>query len=237
MSRRTFRRAAVLVAAAVTTLGFAALPGAAPAGAAGRQRTITVVGVGQVKGRPDVADLSVGVTARSGSAVDALATMGDRAEKVLGVLHDAGVDDADIRTTDLSLNPTYDDQGRIDGYEATDTVVARIRDLSKAGAVIDAAAGVAGDSVRVQGISFSIDDDSDLLAAARTKAVKRALTQAAQLADAAGVSVGDVLTIDEQTASVPLEYRTSDEAAGAATPVSPGTQTLTVSATVVFAIA
>jgi uncharacterized protein YggE len=55
--------------------------------------------------------------------------------------------------------------------------------------------------------------------------VKRARTQAAQLADAAGVSVGDVLTIDEQTASGPVEYRASDAAAGAATPVSPGTQT------------
>jgi hypothetical protein len=236
MSRHSFRHTPVLATVVVTTVMLAGLLGATPAGAAGRQRTITVVGVGQVKGHPDVADLSVGVTARSGSAVDALATMGDRAGKVLGVLHDAGVDDADIRTTNLSLNPTYDDAGDIDGYEATNIVVARIRDLTKAGAVIDAAAGAAGDSVRVQGISFSIDDDSDLLAAARTKAVKRARTQAAQLADAAGVSVGDVLTIEEQTASVPIEFRTSDLAAGAATPVSPGTQTLTVSAIVVFAI-
>jgi uncharacterized protein YggE len=224
-----------LIAATVTVVAILA---AVPASAAtSSKRTITVVGVGEVKGRPDVADLTIGVTARSGSAVDALTTMGNRSEKVLGVLHDAGVDDADIQTVDLSVNPTYDDQGGIDGYEATDTVVARIRDLAKAGPVIDAAAAAAGDNVRVQGITFSIDDDSKLLASARSKAVKRARTQAEQLAEAAGVSVGDVLKIDEQTTPVPIDLRASGPAAAQATPVSPGTQTLTVSATVVYAIA
>ncbi len=238
MRRRTFPHAAALVAVVVTTVTLGALFVANPAaGAASSKRTITVVGVGQVKGRPDVADLTIGVSARSGSAVDALATMGNRSEKVLGVLHDAGVDDADIQTVGLSLNPTYDDQGAIDGYEATDTVVARIRDLSKAGAVIDAAAGAAGDNIRVQGITFSIDDDSKLLASARSKAVKRARAQAEQLAEAAGVSVGDVLHIDEQTTPVSFDLRASGAAAADAVPVSPGTQTLTVSATVVFAIA
>jgi uncharacterized protein YggE len=224
-----------LIAATVTVVAILA---AVPASAAtSSKRTITVVGVGEVKGRPDVADLTIGVTARSGSAVDALTTMGNRSEKVLGVLHDAGVDDADIQTVDLSVNPTYDDRGGIDGYEATDTVVARIRDLAKAGPVIDAAAAAAGDNVRVQGITFSIDDDSKLLASARSKAVKRARTQAEQLAEAAGVSVGDVLKIDEQTTPVPIDLRASGPAAAQATPVSPGTQTLTVSATVVYAIA
>jgi uncharacterized protein YggE len=224
-----------LIAATVTVVAILA---AVPASAAtSSKRTITVVGVGEVKGRPDVADLTIGVTARSGSAVDALTTMGNRSEKVLGVLHDAGVDDADIQTVGLSVNPTYDDQGGIDGYEATDTVVARIRDLAKAGPVIDAAAAAAGDNVRVQGITFSIDDDSKLLASARSKAVKRARTQAEQLAEAAGVSVGDVLKIDEQTTPVPIDLRASGPAAAQATPVSPGTQTLTVSATVVYAIA
>jgi uncharacterized protein YggE len=183
-----------------------------------------------------VADLTIGVTARSGSAVDALTTMGNRSEKVLGVLHDAGVDDADIQTVDLSVNPTYDDQGGIDGYEATDTVVARIRDLAKAGPVIDAAAAAAGDNVRVQGITFSIDDDSKLLAAARTKATKRARAQAEQLAAGADVEVDAVQSISETSDAQPLSY--SGEAADRAlgTPVQPGSQVLSVSATVVFSL-
>lgn len=236
-ARCTARLAAAVAALAallVVSGGFAATP----AGAATRSRTITVVGTGEVKGTPDVADLSIGVQAQAGTAVDALNTVGDRAQKVIGVLHDAGVADADIQTSGLSVNPTYDDRSHIDGYAAVNSVVARIRDLSKAGAIVDAAAAKAGDNIRVDGISFSIDDDSALLAQARTKAVKRARAQAQQLAEAAGVSVGDVLTIDEQTATAPMPYAPRADAAGAAsTPVSPGTQTLSVTATVVFAIA
>jgi uncharacterized protein YggE len=223
--------------AAALTAGILVL-GAAPAGAASRDRTITVVGTGQVKGTPDVADLSIGVEAQAASAVEALSTVNDRAQKVLDVLHDAGVEDADIQTTGLSVNPTYDDRSHIDGYAASNSVIARIRDLSKAGEIVDAAAAKAGDNIRVNSITFSIDDDSALLAAARTKAVKRARAQAAQLADAADVSVGDVLTIDEQTSAspYPYPYATADSAAGASAKVSPGTETLSVTATVVFGI-
>jgi uncharacterized protein YggE len=238
MNQRTFPRMARMGAVAAAALTAVVLVvGAAPASAASRERTITVVGVGKVKGTPDVADLSIGVEAQAGTAVDALNTVNDRAQKVLGVLHDAGVDDADIQTSGLSVNPTYDERSHITGYGASNSVVARIRDLSKAGAIIDAAAAKAGDNIRVNSITFSIDDDSALLAAARTKAVKRARAQAAQLADGAGVSVGDVLTIDEQTTSTPFpDARSADVAAGASAPVSPGTETLSVTATVVFAI-
>ena len=234
-TRTSIRIATVLAALTAGVLVLGGL-GAAPAGAATRERTITVVGTGQVKGTPDVADLSMGVEAQAASAVDALSTVNDRAQKVLGVLHDAGVDDADIQTSDLQVNPTYDDHNHISGYSASNSVIARIRDLSKAGAIIDAAAAKAGDNIRVDSITFSIDDDSALLAAARAKAVKRAKAQASQLADAAGVSVGNVLTIDEQTAASPMPYAAADQAAGASTPVSPGTETLSVTATVVFAI-
>jgi uncharacterized protein YggE len=236
MRTRTFSRVAAIAAAAMVALVI--VMSAAPAGAATRERTITVTGVGKVKGTPDVADLSIGVQAHAGTAVEALQTVDDRAQKVIGVLHDAGVDDADIQTNGLSVGPTYDDQSHIDGYQASNSVVARIRDLSKAGAIIDAAADRAGDNIRVDSITFSIDDDSDLLAQARAKAVKRARAQAGQLADAAGVSVGDVLTIDEQTAYSPLPSSSMAEAAaGSAAPVSPGTETLSVTATVVFRIA
>ena len=172
-------RTSIRIATAVAALTAGALVlgglGAAPAGAAPRERTITVVGTGQVKGTPDVADLSIGVEAQAASAVDALSTVNDRAQKVLGVLHDAGVDDADIQTSNLQVNPTYDDHNHISGYSASNSVIARIRDLSKAGAIIDAAAAKAGDNIRVDSITFSIDDDSALLAAARAKAVKLSL--------------------------------------------------------------
>jgi uncharacterized protein YggE len=224
----------VLAIAVAAPVALGATAGAA--GAATRARTITVVGRGEVRGTPDVADLVLGVSGRAGSAAEVMARIADRAQKVIDALHDAGVSDDDIQTADLSVNPVLDDDGTVKGYEATNTVTVRIRDLSKAGAIVDAAAAKAGDDIRVQGITFSIDDDSDLLAAARTKATKRARAQAEQLASGADVQVGAVRSITESTDAVPLTYTGDAAEKAAGTPVMPGSQTLSVQATVVFAI-
>jgi len=236
MSKRLRRRfPAVVMALALVLLAMAASAGAA--GAATRGRTITVVGTGEVRGTPDVADLVLGVSGRAGSAADVMSRIADRAQKVIDAVKGAGVADDDIQTADLSVQPTVDRNGNVTGYEASNTVSVRIRDLTHAGAIVDAAAAQAGDDIRVQGISFSIDDDSALLAAARTKATKRARAQAEQLADGAGVQVGAVRSITEASSSTPLAY--AGDAAGkaaASTPVMPGSETLSVQATVVFTI-
>jgi uncharacterized protein YggE len=233
MSKRTFAVPVVVV----TTAVIAALvvgATATAAGAATRARTITVVGTGEVRGTPDVADLVLGVSGRGASASDVLQTIGDRAQQVIDVLHDAGVTDDDIQTNGLSVQPVLDDHNRVTGYEATNTVTARIRDLTKAGAIVDAAATKAGDNIRVQGITFSIDDDSKLLASARAKATKRARAQAEQLAGGAGVEVGDVRSITEATNTMPVAYAADALGQAAGTPIQPGSETLSVSATVVF---
>jgi uncharacterized protein YggE len=209
---------------------------AAAAGAATRSRTITVTGTGEVRGTPDVADLVLGVSGRAGSAAEVMSRIADRAQKVIDALHDAGVADDDIQTADLSVQPVYDDEGKVTGYEASNTVSVHIRDLTKAGAIVDSAAAKAGDDIRVQGITFSIDDDSALLATARGKATKRARAQAEQLASGAEVEVGEVRSIAESTSSMPLSYAADAAEKAAGTPVMPGSQTLSVQATVVFAI-
>jgi uncharacterized protein YggE len=236
MSKRLAAALLVLVTTVSTTVALGAWAPVA-AGAATSSRTITVVGTGEVRGTPDVADLVIGVSGRAANATDVLARIGDRAQKVIGALHDAGISDDDIQTADLSVQPVTNDQGDVTGYQATNTVTARIRDLSKAGGVVDAAAAKAGDDIRVQGITFSIDDDSALLAAARTKATKRARAQAEQLASGAGVDVGEVRSITETTAAVPLTFGADAAEKAAGTPVMPGSETLTVQAKVVFAIA
>jgi uncharacterized protein YggE len=230
--RSLFLVALVVAVAAPVALGASA--GAAVA--ATRSRTITVVGTGVVRGTPDVADLVLGVSGRAGSAAEVMARIADRAQKVIDALHDAGVSDDDIQTADLSVQPVFDDDGNVKGYEASNTVSVHIHDLSKAGAIVDAAAANAGDDIRVQGISFSIDDDSTLLAAARTKATKRARAQAEQLASGADVEVGEVRSITEATSSMPIAYAGDAAEKAASTPVMPGSQTLSVQATVVFAI-
>jgi len=225
---------AVAATTVITSLVLAAtMPSA---GAASSGRTITVIGTGQVRGTPDVADLVIGVSGRGGTATDVLARIGDRAQKVIDALKGAGVSDDDIQTADLSVQPVTNDHGDVTGYQATNTVSARIRDLTKAGAIVDAAAAQAGDDIRVQGITFSIDDDSALLAAARTQATKRARAQAEALASGAGVEVGAVRSISETTNTVPLTYGAEAAAPAASTPVMPGSETLSVQARVVFAI-
>ena len=211
---------------------------AASPAAATRPRTITVVGTGEVRGTPDVADLVLGVSGRGATAADVMRTIGERAQtghrrararpawprKTSRPTASRCIRSSTTRTTST-------------GYEATNTVTARIRDLGTAGGIIDAAAEQAGDNIVVQGITFSIDDDSKLLADARTKATRRARAQAEQLASGAEVEVGDVQSISEATSAVPLAY-----AADAAQPggrharCSPEAQTLSVSATVVFTI-
>ena len=182
---------ATTVVALVTPVALGATAGAV--GAATRSRTITVVGTGKVRGTPDVADLVLGVSGRAGSAAEVMSRISDRAQKVIDALHDAGIADEDIQTADLSVQPVADDDGKVTGYEASNTVSVHIRDLGQAGAIVDAAAAEAGEDIRVQGITFSIDDDSALLAAARGKATKRARAQAEQLASGADVEVGECI--------------------------------------------
>ncbi|MET0421399.1 MAG: SIMPL domain-containing protein [Acidimicrobiia bacterium] len=233
------RRMATTVCAALAATAALMVCTAPSVGAAtATQRRITVVGTGQVKGTPDVADVSVGVSARAKTAGDALSIANDRASKVIGALKDAGVSGDDIQTSALLVQPTYSDDGdTILGYEVTNMVTARLRDLARTGDTLDKVARVAGDEIRVQGISFSIDDDSALLATARAKAVKRARAQAEQLAGAADVSLGHVISITEGAMSVPYDYRAADAAGTASSvPIEPGTQTLSIQTTVVFAI-
>jgi uncharacterized protein len=199
-----------------------------------RPRTIDVVGTGQVRGVPDVLSLTLGVSTRDKSAGTALTHNSELTSQLIGVLRDAGVDDKDVQTTNLSISPVYDDDGEnVIGYGVTNTVDVQIRDLNKAGPIVDAAAEVAGDEIVVNSLYFSFDDDSDLVAQARAEAVKRARTQAEQLAKAAGVELGDVLTISESTSSVGPVIDAAPRAASAedsssVPPIQPGSESLAV---------
>ena len=164
-------------------------------------RTITVYGTGQVRGTPDVMELTIGVDTRARTAAQALHRNSELANNVLGVLRSAGVDGSDLQTSDLSVSPVYDDNGSaVIAYAVTNTVNARIKDLDTAGDIVDAATKVAGDEIVVNGLYFSFDDNTKLVAQARTDAVKRARAQAEQLAAAAGVELGDLQSITESSA-------------------------------------
>lgn len=194
---------------------------------------ITAHGVGTVTGAPDQLTLMMGVQTRGTSAASALAANNQQATNLINTLKSRGVADADLRTSQLSVNPTTAADGRITGYEVTNQVTATLRNLASAGSVLDAAAGAAGDAIRVRELTFSIADDSALRARARAEAVHQAQEQAKQLADAAGVRLGALRSITEApTAPPPTRMY---EAPGAV-PVQPGSQQLSVAVDLVYDI-
>jgi uncharacterized protein YggE len=201
---------------------------------------ITARGTGTVRGTPDTMTIVIGVQTRGDTAKAALDANNEKATALIEVLKGRGVAAADLQTSRLSINPSYDQQGtRITGYEVTNQVTATLRDIAAAGGLLDAAGESAGDAVRVQQLGFSIDDESEPRARARADAVQQAQAQARQMAEAAGVALGPIQKITEVAGSQPAPYPYAD-GAGSATaslaPVEPGTQELSVVVEVVYGI-
>lgn len=199
---------------------------------------ITSRGLGTVSRAPDTATVVLGVQTRGQSAKGALDANNARATALINVLKSKGVAAADLQTSQLSVNPTQDPAtGRITGYEVTNQVTATLRDIGAAGGLIDAAGEAAGDAVRVQQLSFSIDDDSAARAQARADAVRQAQAHAKQMADAAGVRLGGIISMTEVQVNPPSPFgRDRASVADAAVPVEPGAQELTVMVDIVYAI-
>jgi uncharacterized protein YggE len=202
-------------------------------------RTVTVSADGSASGTPDTALVQLGVQTQAAKANDALDLANENAQQLLDALKVSGVEKKDITTTNVSLYPQYSNDGKtITGYQASNTVMVKIRDVAKTGAIMDAAAGVVGDEITLQGVSFVIDDTGALRDAARQDAVSKAKTQADQLAAAAGLKVGKVLALTEGSAAStpPIAYPAAGGARDAAesVPIEPGQQQLDVTVTVVY---
>ena len=202
--------------------------------------TITTRGVGKASATPDTLTMMIGVSTRDSSAKAALEANNAKAAALIDLLRKNGVAANDLQTRQLSINPTYNDKsGNITGYQVDNVVHARLHDIARAGALLDAAASAVGNAVRVQQIAFSIGDDSALRSQARAQAVSQAKAQAAQIAKAAGVSLGRIRSIIE---SVDAGYPISYDMAGAATagsvavPLQAGQQELSVSVEIIYDI-
>ena len=197
--------------------------------AAATPPTVTTRGVGTVRGTPDILTVVLGVQTRAASAAQALTDANTRTSGLLDVLRGRGVAPADLQTSGLSISPTFDTTGGITGYEVDNQVTATLRDIAAAGDLLDAAARAAGDAARIRQVSFAIDDDAEPRARARADAVAQAQTQARQLADAAHVTLGPILSITEMPAGGPPPVpMAADARAQAAVPVEPGSQEVSV---------
>jgi len=188
---------------------------------------IVVNGTGRVGLAPDAAELTLGVESQASTLGEATSDAARRMGAVVARIKAFGVADSDIATVAYSVDPRMapsdparrDEPPRIVGYRVMNLAQVTVRKLSDAGPILDAA--VASGANAVRGIRFTLVDPAQAQAQARSNAVAEALAKTRQLAAAAGVKLGDVLTIRESTAIPPVPMR------GAAlrmeaTPIEPG---------------
>ena len=211
--------------------------------AEGTSTGIAVSGTGKIAGTPDTLTISFGVTVLADSVVTAVSRAAESADAVIASLTAAGVADEDIQTANYSIFPQYDyrnDTQTLIGYQVNNTVTAKVRDLDAAGNIIDDVAAAGGDTVTVSGVSFSIEDNEQLVEAARAAAWDDARTKAEQLAGLAGVTLGSPTSIVETFSSPPVpitfDEATLSAAAQTVTPIVPGTQQVAVTLSVVYSL-
>jgi len=208
-----------------------------------QQTGIWVTGQGEVMAVPDIAELRLGVEVQADTVAEAQTQASAAMDKVQQALEDNGVAEKDIQTQRYSIYPVTKwisdkDEQEIVGYRVTNIVVAKIRDVDEAGAIIDAVAEAGGDSTRIQAISFDVDDKTPNYEQARAKAVEDANNKATQLAELADVGLGKATYISEGAAYLPVRADSYDvyPEVGGTTPISPGELKITVQVQMIYQI-
>jgi hypothetical protein len=211
-------------------------PGSTPAEA--REHSISVSGTGTVFVTPDLADVSLGVQVTRSTVRAARDDAAQVMNAVVASLRGLGIADADIKTSMLNIGPLFDYSvervPRVTGYEVTNIVAVRVRDLEQLPAVIDDS--VTAGATTVGSVTFQVADPAVAERQAREAAVRDARQRAETLAGAAGVHITGVASISESF-SAPWQWSGGDRSGGEApTPVLPGTSEVTVTVSMVFLI-
>ena len=202
---------------------------------------ITVTGTGTVEAAPDIATLTIGVTSQGDTAAAALSANSAALEAVMTRLTAAGIEARDMQTSNLSLNPNwtgYDSVSVtgpvISGYVATNMLTIRVRQLDGLGGVLDAA--VADGANTLNGLSFGLADPEPALNEARKEAVADARARAELLATAAGVTLGNIISISEANAVTEPGPMFRADASAAPVPVAGGELGLSANVTILYEI-
>jgi uncharacterized protein YggE len=208
-------------------------------------RTISVTGSGRTEVVPDIARISIGVSAQGPKPTDASRRAARRMDAVIDALLGADVAEEDIRTTRLSLSPVRRRSGergpsRIVGWQVRNRVTATIRDVGSTGDVIEAA--IKAGATDVGNIAFRKEDPSEAEAEARMAAVAEAASIAQQLAASAGVEIAGVHSIVEGDARDAVRVEQGQRYSGGpqsalATPVLEGTIPISVTVFIEYEIA
>ncbi len=211
-----------------------------------QQQGIWVNGEGKVSAVPDIANLQLGIEAQESSVAAAQFQAAEAMDKVMEALDDNDVAEKDIQTQYFNISKVtrWDDDNQQEvvlGYRVTNTITAKIRDIEKAGTIIDAVILAGGDLTRINSIYFSVDDPTTYKKEARDEAMADAKNKAEQLASLAGVKLGKPTYISESF-YLPSSYRydvpmmEAGRSSAPATVISPGEMDITLSVQVTYAI-
>ncbi len=224
----------VLALAALAALGGCTSDGAS-SGASAPSRTVTASGTGVTAAAPDVAEMYLGVTILEKDAKTALDTASKTATAITTAVKDVGVAAEDVQTANISIYPQYSNStSEITGYSASIQVRVKVRDLAKIGDVITGANDAGAN--QVSGPTFTLSDDSEARAKSIKLAVDDARKQAQVMAEAAGKSVGEVVSISETGVQIPVIAFEAASARDSSVPVEPGQLDVTANVTVVFSL-
>lgn len=202
---------------------------------------LSVSGEGVATAVPDMATITLGVRAQGETASDALDETSAVGADILAKLEEFDIEARDVQTSDLSLNPIYtrnnsgNEAPLIVGFEASNRVTVRVRDLDRLGAVLGAVTGEGAN--QMYGLNFGFEDTDTMMDEARRKAVADARAKAELYAEAAGVTLGRVISLSEQGGYRPVPMPVAEmRMAADSVPIAAGESALSASVSMVFEI-
>ena len=208
------------------------------------QRTITVVGVGKVSLVPDIARLDVGAQDSATTVAEAKSKVDAQVAAILAALRASGIADKDIQTSNYSI---YYEQPQVlpeaqqgtaaekpGVYHVSNMLLVTVRDVTKAGDVLDAAVNAGAN--QVFGVTFTVSDENKWESQAREKAVADATARAQELARLIGLQLGQVLAVSEVIGSTAFPVVAAESALGKGGGIVPGEQELSTQVQVTFGV-
>jgi uncharacterized protein len=208
-------------------------------------RTITVSADGKVTAKPDIALIDLSVVSQGKTVKAVTQDSNVKMTQVIDAMKNLGIDSKDITSTQYNLSPNYvyptNASPKIDGYNLTQDIQVKIRDLNKVDDVLDG--GITAGANQVGQLTFDIDDPSALKAQARDKAFTAAKEKAQEMSKAAGVSLGRVITFSEDSGIQPPVFANytmkAMDSMGAAVPapsIEPGSKEMDLTISVTYEI-
>ncbi|PIQ91739.1 MAG: hypothetical protein COV70_02180 [Parcubacteria group bacterium CG11_big_fil_rev_8_21_14_0_20_39_22] len=172
-----------------------------------QKNTISVSGEGEVFAVPDVGTFTFSVTVEADTANEAQATAAERTDSIMSFLTDQGIEEKDIKTVGYNVYPRYEyyeralsyptpeGQRQLVGFEASQSIQVKVRELENVGTLLSGI-GERG-ATNISGLSFTVDDETDIIAEARAKAIADAKEKAKALAQDLGVRLGEIVSFSE----------------------------------------